>query len=75
MFLTFVTFLPLIGAALLAFVPDEKTETIKQAALGIAVADFLLRQPELLDQFPIPLRLLDRVQILTLDILNERPLS
>ena len=38
MFLTFVTFLPLIGAALLAFVPDEKTETIKQAALGIAVS-------------------------------------
>lgn len=42
MFLTFVTFLPLIGAALLALVPDEKTETIKQGALGIAVADFLL---------------------------------
>ena len=42
MFLTFVTFLPLIGAALLAFVPDEQEETIKQGALAVAIADFLL---------------------------------
>lgn len=42
MFLTFVTFLPLIGCFFLAFIPEEKTEMVKQGALAIAVADFLL---------------------------------
>ena len=42
MFLTFLTFLPIVGALILAFIPKEKVETIKQTALAIAVADFLL---------------------------------
>ncbi|TDJ49472.1 MAG: NADH-quinone oxidoreductase subunit M, partial [Nitrospina sp.] len=42
MFLTFLTFLPLAGALVLAFIPKEKVETIRQTALAIAIADFLL---------------------------------
>ena len=42
MFLTFLTFLPLIGALALAFIPKEKEGMIKQTALAVAVADFLL---------------------------------
>ncbi len=42
MFLTFVTFLPLLGAFALAFIPKENEGTIKQAALGIALVDFVL---------------------------------
>lgn len=42
MFLTFLTFLPLAGAIGLAFIPKEKVEAIKQTALAIALADFLL---------------------------------
>jgi len=42
MFLTFLTFLPMAGALVLAFIPKEKVETIRQTALAIAVADFLL---------------------------------
>ena len=41
MFLTFLTFLPLVGALLLAFIPREEEGAIKQTALAIAVADFL----------------------------------
>ena len=41
MFLTFLTFLPLIGALLLAFIPREEEGAIKQTALAIAAADFL----------------------------------
>ena len=41
MFLTFLTFLPLAGALLLAFIPREEEGVIKQTALAIAVADFL----------------------------------
>jgi NADH-quinone oxidoreductase subunit M len=42
MFLTFLTFLPLIGAMGLALIPKEKEETIKQVAVAVAAADFLL---------------------------------
>jgi len=42
MFLTFITFLPIIGAFLLAFFPKENEGAIKQTALAVAVADFLL---------------------------------
>ena len=42
MFLTFLTFLPLIGALALAFIPKEKEGMIKQTALAVAIADFLL---------------------------------
>ncbi len=42
MFLTFLTFLPLIGAIFLAFIPKQEENAIKQTALAIAVADFLL---------------------------------
>ena len=42
MFLTFVTFLPLFGAFAIAFIPKGKEGVAKQAALAIAVADFLL---------------------------------
>ncbi|MCH8209136.1 MAG: hypothetical protein IIA62_08840, partial [Nitrospinae bacterium] len=42
MFLTFLTFLPLAGAIGLAFIPKENVEAIKQTALAIALADFLL---------------------------------
>ncbi len=42
MFLTFLTFLPLVGAFLLAFIPREEEGAIKQTALAIATADFLL---------------------------------
>ncbi len=42
MFLTFITFLPIIGAFFLAFLPKENEGAIKQTALAIAVADFLL---------------------------------
>ncbi|PIQ97896.1 MAG: NADH-quinone oxidoreductase subunit M [Nitrospinae bacterium CG11_big_fil_rev_8_21_14_0_20_56_8] len=42
MFLTFLTFLPLIGAIVLAFMPKEQEGAIKQTALAFAVADFLL---------------------------------
>ena len=41
MFLTFVTFLPIIGAVILAFMPKDNIGMIKQTALGFAVADFL----------------------------------
>ena len=42
MFLTFITFLPLIGALFLVFLPKENAGAIKQTALAVAVADFLL---------------------------------
>ncbi len=42
MFLTFLTFLPLIGAVLLAFIPKDKVDAIKQTAVAFAAADFLL---------------------------------
>jgi len=42
MFLTFITFLPIIGAFFLAFFPKENERAIKQTALAVAVADFLL---------------------------------
>ena len=42
MFLTFITFLPFIGALFLVFMPKESVAAIKQTALAIAVADFLL---------------------------------
>ena len=41
MFLTFLTFLPLIGAILLAFIPRVEEGAIKQTALAVATADFL----------------------------------
>ena len=42
MFLTFITFLPILGALFLAFLPKENEGAIKQTALAIAAADFLL---------------------------------
>jgi NADH-quinone oxidoreductase subunit M len=42
MFLTFLTLLPLVGAIFLAFIPKEHESAIKQTALAVAVADFLL---------------------------------
>ena len=42
MFLTFITFLPIFGALFLAFLPKENEGAIKQIALAIAAADFLL---------------------------------
>ena len=42
MFLTLITFLPIIGAILLAFFPKENEGAIKQTALAVAAADFLL---------------------------------
>lgn len=42
MFLTFITFLPLIGALALAFIPKHEVGAIKQTALAVAIADFLL---------------------------------
>ena len=42
MFLTFLTFLPIVGAAILAFMPKENEGMIKQTAVGIAAADFIL---------------------------------
>ena len=42
MFLTFITFLPLAGALFLVFMPKESVAAIKQTALAVAVADFLL---------------------------------
>ena len=42
MFLTFITFLPFLGAVCLAFMPKENVSAIKQTALAVAVADFLL---------------------------------
>ena len=42
MFLTFLTFLPLIGALGLVFIPKEKEEMVKQFAVAVAAADFLL---------------------------------
>ena len=42
MFLTLITFLPIIGAILLAFFPKENEGAIKQSALAVAAADFLL---------------------------------
>ena len=42
MFLTFITFLPIIGAFFLAFFPKENERAIKQTALAVAAADFLL---------------------------------
>ncbi len=42
MFLTLVTFLPIVGALILAFMPKDKVSMIKQTAVGFAAADFLL---------------------------------
>ncbi|MFQ5445202.1 MAG: Fe-S-binding domain-containing protein, partial [Nitrospinales bacterium] len=42
MFLTFVTFLPLVGGLLLMLIPREEEGAIKQGALAIAIADFIL---------------------------------
>nr|MCS5598730.1 NADH-quinone oxidoreductase subunit M [Rhodospirillales bacterium] len=42
MFLTFLTFLPIVGALLLAFIPREEEGAIKQTALAFAVTDFVL---------------------------------
>ena len=42
MFLTFITFLPFFGAVCLVFMPKENASAIKQTALAVAVADFLL---------------------------------
>ena len=42
MFLTFITFLPFLGAVCLAFMPKENVNAIKQTALAVAVTDFLL---------------------------------
>jgi len=42
MFLTFITFLPIIGALFLTFFPKENEGAIKQTALAVAAADFLL---------------------------------
>ena len=42
MFLTFITFLPIIGVLFLAFFPKENEGAIKQTALAVAAADFLL---------------------------------
>ena len=42
MFLTFLTFLPLVGAVALAFLPKGNDSLIKQTAVGVATADFLL---------------------------------
>ena len=42
MFLTLITFLPIIGALFLAFFPKENEGAIKQTALAVAAADFLL---------------------------------
>lgn len=42
MFLTLVTFLPIVGALILAFMPKDKVSMIKQTAVGIAAADLLL---------------------------------
>ncbi|MGV7221852.1 MAG: NADH-quinone oxidoreductase subunit M [Nitrospinales bacterium] len=42
MFLTFLTLLPLVGAIFLAFIPKEHESAIKQTALAVAIADFLL---------------------------------
>ena len=42
MFLTFLTFLPLVGAMLLTLIPRNEEGAIKQTALAFAVADFVL---------------------------------
>ena len=42
MFLTFLTFLPLLGAVLLTLIPRDEEGAIKQTALAFAVADFVL---------------------------------
>ena len=42
MFLTFLTFLPFAGAVALAFMPKGNDSMIKQTAVGVAAADFLL---------------------------------
>jgi len=42
MFLTFLTFLPFAGAVALAFMPKDNVSMIKQTAVGVAAADFLL---------------------------------
>jgi NADH-quinone oxidoreductase subunit M len=42
MFLTFLTFLPFAGAVALAFLPKGNDSMIKQTAVGVAAADFLL---------------------------------
>ncbi|SVC62093.1 uncharacterized protein METZ01_LOCUS314947, partial [marine metagenome] len=41
MFLTFLTFLPLVGAILLTLIPRDEEGAIKQTALAFAVADFV----------------------------------
>ena len=40
MFLTFITFLPLIGALFLVFMPKESVAAIKQTALAVAAGGF-----------------------------------
>ncbi|QPJ65712.1 MAG: NADH-quinone oxidoreductase subunit M [Candidatus Nitrohelix vancouverensis] len=42
MLLTFLTFLPIFGALILAFLPKENENLIKQTAVAVAAADFLL---------------------------------
>jgi len=42
MFLTFLTFLPLVGAILLTLIPRDEEGAIKQTALAFAVAGFVL---------------------------------
>ena len=42
MFLTFLTFLPLLGAVLLTLIPRDEEGAIKQTALAFAVTDFVL---------------------------------
>ena len=42
MYLTFLTFLPLLGAILLTLIPRDEVGAIKQTALAFAVTDFVL---------------------------------
>ncbi|UCD12250.1 MAG: Fe-S-binding domain-containing protein, partial [Nitrospinaceae bacterium] len=42
MFLTFLTFLPIVGAIIVALLPKQQEGAIKQTALAFAAADFLL---------------------------------
>ena len=42
MYLTFLTFLPLLGAILLTLIPRDEEGAIKQTALAFAVTDFVL---------------------------------
>jgi NADH-quinone oxidoreductase subunit M len=42
MYLTFLTFLPLMGAVIVALLPRQSENAIKQTSLAFAVADFIL---------------------------------